>query len=281
MKFQVFSDIHLEFAPWNHPVEGGNVAVLAGDVFVANSIFRGPNSEKYQTLVPRYEAMIRSLLENFDHIVHINGNHEHYHGDINDTSHILLKFVKDLGVGDRFHHLEKEVFVCDGVAFLGTTLWSNLSDPLVKLDAKHGMNDYQIIYNRASTGAYRSYSSRLSPDDTHFIFTQSLNWLKEELTKTDDGIRGRVVVTHHAPSFESISETYRGHHLNDCYASNLHDLIHQAGDKLKFWCHGHVHCSNDYWIGKTRVISNPRGYPHAGENVFENHSFDSNLVFEV
>jgi hypothetical protein len=30
--------------------------------------------------------------------------------------------------------------------------------------------------------------------------------------------------------------------------------------QIKLWTHGHVHNVNDYMIGDTRVVSNPRGY---------------------
>lgn len=46
------------------------------------------------------------------------------------------------------------------------------------------------------------------------------------------------------------------------------------------WVHGHVHESFDYWIGRCRVVCNPRGYPgRAGQA--ENARFDPNYVVEI
>jgi hypothetical protein len=69
-----------------------------------------------------------------------------------------------------------------------------------------------------------------------------------------------VVITHHAPTYESISEKYKYDFLmNGGYASDLGDLI-LDNENIKFWVHGHIHDAVDYTVGSTRVLSNPRGY---------------------
>jgi hypothetical protein len=50
-----------------------------------------------------------------------------------------------------------------------------------------------------------------------------------------------------------------GELLSAAYASNLDELV--AASRAKLWIHGHTHRPTNYWIGDTRVISNPRGYP--------------------
>lgn len=54
-------------------------------------------------------------------------------------------------------------------------------------------------------------------------------------------LRGRntVVVTHHAPSGQSISPEFKDDPLSGCYASNLEDLIVETQPAV--WIHGHVH----------------------------------------
>ena len=37
-------------------------------------------------------------------------------------------------------------------------------------------------------------------------------------------------------------------------------VLADAGARL--WLHGHTHSARDYVIGTTRVVCNPRGYPH-------------------
>jgi Icc-related predicted phosphoesterase len=68
-----------------------------------------------------------------------------------------------------------------------------------------------------------------------------------------------VIVTHHAPSGKSIPSRYAGDILNGAFASDLKSVIKKCGVPL--WIHGHTHYCVDYRIGKTRIISNQRGYP--------------------
>lgn len=114
-------------------------------------------------------------------------------------------------------------------------------------------------------------------NDLRYInkFTKSI-WQKEHndfvgsLAVSD----ADIIVTHHAPSFRSISEKYRGGESNFCFASDLEFLMK---DKTKFWIHGHVHDSFDYMIKNTRVICNPYGY--FGREV--NKDFDYRKFIEV
>lgn len=47
----------------------------------------------------------------------------------------------------------------------------------------------------------------------------------------------------------------------------------------ELWIHGHVHAKQDYRVGDTRVIANPRGYPdRRGPGGRENPHFDPALV---
>jgi Icc-related predicted phosphoesterase len=121
----------------------------------------------------------------------------------------------------------------------------------------------------------------LSPKDTvedhlnarHFVFEQ-IKVEKEKGNKV-------VVVTHHAPSFQSISDEFKGDGLNGAYATELFEHIMELEDaQPELWCHGHLHSSNNYMIGKTRVLCNPRGYD-TGNPMDLNPEFNVNLVIEV
>ena len=35
----------------------------------------------------------------------------------------------------------------------------------------------------------------------------------------------------------------------------------------KLWLHGHLHCPSDYVVDQCRVVANPLGYAHKGEQV--------------
>jgi len=73
-----------------------------------------------------------------------------------------------------------------------------------------------------------------------------------------------VVVTHHAPSIQSIVDRYRADPVSAAFASNMDDFILEHQPRL--WIHGHTHESFDYEIGKNRVVCNPRGYASTEEN---------------
>jgi Icc-related predicted phosphoesterase len=74
-----------------------------------------------------------------------------------------------------------------------------------------------------------------------------------------DPFDGRtVVVTHHAPSSQSVHPRYANDLLTPAFASNLESLM--GGDGVALWIHGHMHESYDYGAYGTRVVCNPRGY---------------------
>ena len=81
-------------------------------------------------------------------------------------------------------------------------------------------------------------------------------------------------MSHHAPTRQSINSS-RSVSTAYAYANELNCFI-EDNPCIKYWFHGHVHDSNDYMIGETRVISNPRGY----YNIAENKEYEENLVIE-
>jgi Icc-related predicted phosphoesterase len=83
-----------------------------------------------------------------------------------------------------------------------------------------------------------------------------------------------VVVTHHAPSANSLAPADRQHWISSAFASHLDEFVVES--KAALWIHGHVHTAQDYDLGETRVVCNPRGYP--GE---EQTGFDTGMIVEV
>ena len=67
------------------------------------------------------------------------------------------------------------------------------------------------------------------------------------------------MVTHHLPAPMSVARRYANDPLNPAFASRLEDLIEKNHPEL--WIHGHTHVPCDYELFKTRIVSNPRGYP--------------------
>jgi Icc-related predicted phosphoesterase len=114
----------------------------------------------------------------------------------------------------------------------------------------------------------------LTPEHTAEVHFKTKQYFKMMLEEHRDKLF--VVITHHAPSFMSVNEKYKyDTTMNGGYASALDEFILDH-DNIKVWVHGHMHDPNDYMIGTTRVVSNPRGYiPWEGDQ------FQPGQYFEV
>lgn len=113
-----------------------------------------------------------------------------------------------------------------------------------------------------------------SPDDAIALCNESVGWFESKLATVED-IAKTVVITHHLPSIQSVSERYSNDILSACFASHLDELLGYS----KLWIHGHTHDSFDYMANGTRVICNPRGYIPKG--VQENLEFNPSFLVEI
>ena len=248
MRLHILSDLHLEFAPFTPPAVEADVVILAGDVGT------GRNGLKW-ALKPFPDRPV----------IYVLGNHEFYGQKLQK----LIKQLQELADGTNIRLLENEQCSIGEVVFLGATLWTdfglNGNPVLSEVVAQTGMNDYRRI---RTLPRY----SRLRPSDTRRLHMQSRQWLEDQVFR----LKGRkvVVVTHHAPSRESIPPAFDGDACNPAFASDLSRFIVESEARL--WVHGHIHCCCDYAVGKTRVIANPRGYPTEPRT-----GFDPGLIVEV
>lgn len=234
MRIHILSDLHLEFAPFQPWKVKADVIVLAGDIHT------GLNGIKW----------IREAFS-AQPVIYVPGNHEFYGQKIPK----LTEEIKAAAAGSNIHMLENDHVEIDGVVFLGATLWTdfrlNGDVVLAEVTAQTGMTDFRRI---RVTPSYR----RFRPADARRFHAESLQWLVQET----GAARGKkvVVVTHHAPSPQSISLRYRNDPLNPAFASNLEPFV--AASNAALWVHDHIHQHSDYVVGSTRVIANPRGYPN-------------------
>jgi hypothetical protein len=193
------------------------------------------------------------------------GNHEFYGQKLQK----LIKELQELADGTNIHLLENGSCSNGDVVFLGATLWTDFAlngNPVVsEVVAQTSMNDYRRI---RTLPRY----SRLKPSDTRRLHMESRRWLEDQAFAHKR--QKVVVVTHHAPSRESIPPAFAGDPCNPAFASDMSRFIVESEAQL--WVHGHIHYCRDYTLGKTRVLANPRGYPTESRQ-----GFDPGLIVEV
>lgn len=201
-------------------------------------------------------------------IVTVMGNHEAYRSDINKVKAGMRETAEELGI----HLLENDEVVIDDVRFIGACGWSdfNLYGPENRsecmLEAQQRLNDFRLIRN----GEWN-----FSPQDSVDLHKVSVKFIKDRLNVPFAG--ATVVVTHHAPSYQSVVPRFQNDLLSACFASRLDHLMN--GENVELWVHGHMHDSLDYMINGTRVMVNPRGYCRNGHD--ENENFNPALIIEV
>jgi Icc-related predicted phosphoesterase len=226
MKIQIASDIHTEkqadfgksFAESMDPTDV-DVFVLAGDIGG----------------VTQLAVIIPLLAEMYPHLIFVCGNHEHYSRKRDDLWKALGKLEKR---HPNFHWLRESEVEIDGVRFAGTTLWFP-DDPFNSVYESE-------IGDFAHIPGFRKWVYQAN--------TKAVEYLKS----LGNGCPPDVVVTHHAPTTQSITPRFRGDNINRFFVTPLDRLISYMAPKL--WVHGHMHESLDYMAGDTRIVCNPFGY---------------------
>lgn len=232
MKIQIISDLHQEFGCTDLSFDQSDVVVLAGDVNLGTK-----GIEWIKTKIPDKP------------VIYVLGNHEYYKGSYPKT----LNKIKAAAEDSNVFVLEDSFVDIEDVRFHGATLWTDFS--LFGSPMAYGslcqtqMNDYKMIRRDPSYSKMRSI-------DTFKIHQFSRQWLKESLENSKG--KKNVIVTHHAPSLQSVPEHFKNDPVTSAYASNLENFIEEH--QPIYWIHGHIHTPCRYNIGQTEIICNPHGY---------------------
>ncbi|BBB68029.1 hypothetical protein UNDYM_3776 [Undibacterium sp. YM2] len=259
MRLQILSDLHLEAwgdtAPLIDPaISQPDVVVLAGDIH--------SGSQAVSWAAQQFAGIP---------VLYVHGNHEAYGKNLEDMQADIARACE---ASDNVHFLNAREYQIGDIRFLGATLWTDFclfgeeQRPYAMTEAADLMPDYQRI-----TLAEQGYR-KLETADTAIIHARQKSWLNQRLNTSFEG--RTVVVSHMAPSIQSVAPRYADDLLSAAFASEL-DMLAQKAD---LWIHGHMHDSFDYHLGKCRVICNPCGYPlHNGR--MENAQFDQHLVVNI
>jgi Icc-related predicted phosphoesterase len=241
MRLWILSDLHLEFAPFEvpNPPPSADVCVVAGDVLTKG-------------VVPSLEWLGNEIAPVMP-VVFVAGNHEFYRSSLSEG---LANGLREAKRFPNVHFLENDSVVLGDITFVGCTLWTDFDlyaeQNSAMAAAQSSMSDYRQI--KFSKSPYRW----LSPHHLLRRHLDSRGYIEKSLAAA--GTNNTVVVTHHAPSLLSIPpQPAENVPLSPAYASSLEGLIQAL--KPRLWIHGHVHETADYQLYRTRVVSNPRGYP--------------------
>lgn len=245
-RIHLISDVHLETGPYPVPDKfHPDIVVAAGDI------------AEWVNAVAWLKTLGRP-------VIYVAGNHEHYRQSV--PIETTIERLRVASAGTNVHFLENDCVILAGVRFVGCTLWTNFGDGHEGLmdTARRCMNDY-------------NYIAQFSPGRALALHRESVAFLDKALAEPFDG--PTVVVTHHAPCYESLtrsglSKNYLNpdgwwlHGISDhrpiyrvaAYASDLSELMSRHARVARLWLHGHVHSRLDYAACGVRVQCNPRGY---------------------
>lgn len=263
MKIRIASDLHNEFKLWEGyenfafpplPDDKETVLVLAGDI---GSL----------ALPITWNSFITQCSEQFKYVFWIAGNHEYYSGNLDRYS--IKSAIDYLGLNNVYTN--KLILEREKVAIIGDTLWTDFdgADFSSMEYAQRGMNDFYLIRVGSDD------KSKLHPARTVVEHDKQKKRIFEDVDYYSGLGFKCVVVTHHAPSLQSIGVEYRGDPLNPAFASDMVNDIKRYNN-IDYWIHGHVHGHFDYMIGYTRIICNPKGYRHE-----DNTEFNETLTIEL
>jgi hypothetical protein len=227
-KVQIVSDLHCEF----HHDDGaamiadipvaGDVLVIAGDLMLAKWTHK------------RLRAVLNRFSDRWPAVIYVSGNHESYYLDIGLAAYNLRSAAKESGVV----FLNNEAREVAGLKFFGGAGWfPNRSRGPVSWGARRGMADFRLVKGIEFDAPFSNAMFRLA--------------LQAE-GPVD------VVVSHHLPAAACVVPQYAGSPLNAYFVADFEDLLPFAG----LWVHGHTHFQVDTIVDDTRILCNPRGYPH-------------------
>jgi predicted phosphohydrolase len=252
MKIQYCSDLHLEFPHnrefiKNNPiVPVGEILILAGDIL------------PFQ-LIEQSSYFLDYIVDNFEKTYWIPGNHEYYGSDINDRSGSFCELIRS----NIYLINNQEVKIKDS-NFIFSTLWSKIGE-LNRLIIENTLSDFSYI---------RDKNYKLGIEKFNELHQKSIDYIQTTLLKNK--LEKNIIISHHIPTFLNYPEEHRQSKVNQGFATELFDIIHDSS--IDYWIYGHHHTNiPEFEINGTKLITNQLGYVKYKKN----KTYKNDVCFEI
>ena len=251
MKVQVVSDLHLEFDSIENITSlikpSARVLIIAGDLC----------SEGHKQKMD----FVKWASKNWEYIIHVPGNHEYY-GEVFPTKPRLDYLAHNYVVADNTEvYLEDYTFIC-------STLWSYIP-PQYSVKIANWLNDFSYIKTLP-------HGYTLTVAEYNNAHDAAKEFIREEVARHQEG-DNVVVITHHLPVWDIVSDKWKTDELTFGFASNMNYDLRDFSGIVKAWIHGHSHNHNETEIENIKLVRNPLGYPDESTR----KSFIGDFVIEV
>lgn len=243
MKFQLVSDLHLEFAETIPEVESHcDTLFLAGDLGYPNK--------------PSYEEFLTNMSNKFQHVYLVAGNHEFYRNDYHTAKQQLRKVCSQTGVHflDRKSVVHHDQDTNQEYRVVGCTLWSHVPTEHETIVSKT-LNDYRMIQY---TDPVMGHKRMLKVSDTNQFHKEDVQFIEQEIEAGKQGNQRVIVLGHHGPLANGCSWPHL--EASPITTAFQTDLTHLLGDPVDAFLFGHTHFNADLIVNGTRVLSNQQGY---------------------
>lgn len=237
MRFQLLSDLHLEFCK-NIPqvIPHAPYLLLAGDIGYPEN--------------PLFTQLLKDVSTKFKCVFFTPGNHEYYQHHKSREERLTMSQLDDAmhNACATYHnvvYLNKTTYDLEDIRLIGATLWSkvNKNDNII--------NDYASIYPNDNHDTL-TIDDTLTMHEDHRIFIA--NAIRESPTRC-------IVMSHHLPSKHMVTRSlaqkfprYISH-----FASDLDHMLDP--EYVAAWVCGHSHAHVVKEINGVPCYLNAVGYP--------------------
>lgn len=245
-RFQLISDIHLEFGACKKISKMADYLILAGDI--------GCPDQKL------FKEFLIDTGKLFKKVFYVSGNHEYYQNwkkgknikiDTIDETNIKIKnIIEECGsniyfLNNNHHNIDNKLRI------VGSTLWTDIN-----LDSSSINDSFQI---------YSDTKMLVTDDYLRKIHAENVKFIKEQISEAVEKNIKLIIVTHHLPSYQLVLDKYKIKYptYTSHFASNLDYLMDAP---IKVWCAGHSHGFNHKKINGVDCYVNAFGYPKEDRN---------------